>query len=188
MNKTLMVALVAAVVGFGAGWTANGWRLDTKISTLKKDHAEAVAKSEKDYGDRLASAIGAADKLLTEKVKRENTFDQTLREKNDEINRLTTGRRCLDAGVVGVLNQSIGSAPNGWPVAKAAGLSLRTDAGTATGADERKGGEPDAEGPYATDTDVAGWINLCRTRYNACRADRDDIGRFYEVQRGASDE
>lgn len=186
MNKTLIVVLVSAVVSFGAGWTANGWRLDTKISTLKKDHAEAVAKSEKDYGDRLASAIGAADTLLTEKVKRENTFDQTLREKNDEINRLTTGRRCLDARVVGVLNQSISPTPNGWPVAKAAGLSLRADAGVASGTDERQGEDSDA--PFATDTDVAGWINLCRTRYNACRADRDDIGRFYDVQRGAHSE
>lgn len=181
MNKTLIVAVVAAVVGLGAGWTINGWRLETKISALKKDHAEAVATSEKDYADKLASANDRAGKLLTEKAKRENTFDQTLREKNDEINRLTTGRRCLDARVVGVLNQSSGAAPNGGLVSKTSGIAVHAYGTSAAGPNDRQDAETNASADtFATDTDVAGWISLCRTRYDICRADRDDIRRFYD--------
>ncbi|MES2787661.1 MAG: hypothetical protein V4684_19500 [Pseudomonadota bacterium] len=36
---------VASVVGFGGGWTANGWRLGAELSDIKTVHAQQVAKA-----------------------------------------------------------------------------------------------------------------------------------------------
>ena len=180
---TLIVLLLASAVAGLAGWTANGWRYETKLSTLKSTHATATAKAATAHAEALAKANERGDRLLLEKAATENTYNETLREKNDEIARLTTGRRCLDARVVGVLNRD-GAAPNGRPASQAAGVPVRPDGPVAGGADERKEAvrkdDTDDE-QFATDADVAGWINRCRTRYDICRGDRDRIRRFYDA-------
>lgn len=182
---TLIVLLLGSAIAGVAGWTANGWRYETKLSTLKSDHATAEAKAAKDHAEVLAKANARGDRLLVEKAAMENTHNETLREKNNEIARLTTGRRCLDARVVGVLNRD-GTAPNGRPASQAAGVPVRTDGTAAAGADDgqetaRKDSTDTGEEQFATDADVAGWIALCRTRYDICRGDRDRIRRFYDA-------
>ncbi len=182
-KATLVVLLVASAIAGGAGWTANGWRYETKLSNLKSDYATAEAKAAKDHAEALAKANAHGDRLLIEKTAMENTHNETLREKNNEIARLTTGRRCLDARVVGVLNRD-GAAPNGRPASQAAGVPVRTDGSAAAGADDGQEAvrKDDAdEEQFATDADVAGWINRCRTRYDICRGDRDRIRRFYDA-------
>lgn len=182
-KSTLVVLLVASAIAGVAGWTANGWRYETKLSTLKSDHATAEAKAAKDHAEALAKANARGDRLLLEKSAMENTHNETLREKNNEIARLTTGRRCLDARVVGVLNRDV-TAPNGRPAPQAAGVPVRTDGPAAAGADDGKETvrkDDTDEEQFATDADVAGLINLCRTRYEICRGDRDRIRRFYDA-------
>lgn len=44
MNPTLIAALVSLALGFGGGWTSNGWRLNAEIAQIKKTQAEAVTK------------------------------------------------------------------------------------------------------------------------------------------------
>lgn len=182
-KATLVVLLVASAIAGGAGWTANGWRYETKLSTLKSTHATDTAKAATAHAEALAKANERGDRLLIEKTATENTYNDTLREKNNEIARLTTGRRCLDARVVGVLNRD-GAAPNGRLAPQAAIVPVRTDGPAAGSADDGKETvrKDDAdEEQFATDTDVAGWINLCRTRYDICRDDRDRIRRFYDA-------
>jgi hypothetical protein len=36
---------VALALGFGAGWSINGWRLESKVATVQKDAAETRAAS-----------------------------------------------------------------------------------------------------------------------------------------------
>ncbi len=45
MNPVHVAAggLVLVLAGFGAGWTANGWRLDAELAALKTEHAQQRA-------------------------------------------------------------------------------------------------------------------------------------------------
>lgn len=52
MNPTLIAALVGLVLGFGGGWTANGWRLDAEISRMQTQAAIDLSNSLKDAMDQ----------------------------------------------------------------------------------------------------------------------------------------
>lgn len=170
--------IIAIALCGAAGWIVNGWRHEAVIAALEKTYADAAKQASEQHATTLAEAIRRSDALQLEKAAQENAYAKNLKEKNDEIARLTTGRRCLDARVVGVLNRD-GAAANGGTVAQTAGLPVRADGPAAAGADDGKKADDDA--PYASDTDVAGWINLCRTGYDLCRGDRDRIRRFYDA-------
>ena len=48
MNPLAIKALAGTVIlalSFGAGWTANGWRLKTDIAELKTDQAESISQA-----------------------------------------------------------------------------------------------------------------------------------------------
>jgi len=57
----IAVAISAALAG-AAGWTANGWRMGSKIDRLKTEHAEAVA---------IANAEALARYAVLERQKQE---------------------------------------------------------------------------------------------------------------------
>lgn len=82
----------------------------------------------------------------------------TTQEKTDALNRLATGRRCLDAAVVRVLNDERPAQPDALP---------------------ETGGEP-VPVRFATDADVGRWAITCRSAYDTCRGRLDAIRRFYE--------
>jgi len=46
MTPHVVVAAVVLAVGFGAGWTTNGWRLGKQIATTQAEHAQALATAE----------------------------------------------------------------------------------------------------------------------------------------------
>ena len=52
----LVGLLVASAIAGMAGWTANGWRYETKLSTLKSTHATATAKAATAHAEALAKA------------------------------------------------------------------------------------------------------------------------------------
>ena len=58
INPTVLLggALLVVVAGFGAGWTANGWRLNTEIANLKAERANEIAKQSQGALSDLASA------------------------------------------------------------------------------------------------------------------------------------
>lgn len=39
-TQIVLSAVLVASVGFGTGWTANGWRLSEQIANIKQQHAE----------------------------------------------------------------------------------------------------------------------------------------------------
>lgn len=45
IKPLLITGAVALAIGFGSGWTANGWRLGVEIAELKSDAAAVEAQS-----------------------------------------------------------------------------------------------------------------------------------------------
>lgn len=164
----LKLAILLAV-GFAAGWLVNGWRLGVQIFDQKILAADTEKARAEKAASRLSEAQQRGDRLAFQVNDLSNTLTLFAEEKNHEIARLATGRRCLDAGLVRVLNRS----PNDQSeqrLPEAAGQSVRAAAATAA--------DPD-DGQFATDADIAGWANLCRTRYDTCRGRLDAIDQFY---------
>lgn len=173
----ILIVIIFALLCIGAGWTAQGWRKDREIAEIGKTHADNARLAADANATLLATAQTRGDQLGLELEGYRNTLFIFAQEKTREIDRLATGRRCLDGGLVGVLNRTP-AAQRGGDVPQATGLSVRTDGPTAAGADD---------GHYATDRDVAGWINLARTQYDTCRAKLDTIRLFYEGKGQLSD-
>ncbi len=101
-----VIALAVLMVGFGAGWTSNGWRLGTQIANLKTEHEQAVNAAAE--VTRLAQK--AEDAKHEAEVQRLAAIDKThtdnLKKANDETNRL---QRCLDNGTCGLRVNVVGS-------------------------------------------------------------------------------
>lgn len=175
---TLRNALVLALaVGlFASGWLVEGWRMEGEIARLQGAQAAAVAQAEKAHANRLAAANSRGDRLALQLAGTQETLTTFAEEKTREIARLTSGRRCLDGAAVRLLNQPAGLKLGG-PVPQTAGLVVRTDGAAAAGADDGA-----AQDEFATDADVAGWINLCRTRYDTCRSRLKSLADFYQEE------
>lgn len=142
------LAVVLAGLLFGAGWVTNGWRKDAQRSDALND---ALTK--------LTVAQKTNEKLVADLAFLEDARTQLAEEKDLEIRRLTTGRRCLDAAVVSVLNSdAAASLPQAEP-------------------------EPvPADGTFATDTDVGLWARICRDRFDTCRNRLNAINAFYKEE------
>lgn len=59
MTPHVVVAAVVLAVGFGAGWTTNGWRLGNQIATIQAEHAKALATAESEARAREQSLVTA---------------------------------------------------------------------------------------------------------------------------------
>ncbi|WP_234082347.1 hypothetical protein [Azonexus sp. R2A61] len=152
------------------GWVVRGAVADKEMATAEKGWEKAERSRAEALATTLTTAQNRGDQLALQVNDLSNTLSLFAEEKNREIARLATGRRCLDAGLVRVLNRS----PDGQSagaVSETAGQPVRTDATAAA--------DPD-DGAFASDADVAGWVNTCRTRYDACRGRLDAIRQFYD--------
>lgn len=86
----LVLFAVAAAVLFTAGWTVNGWRLATEISTMRENAANAVAQNVED-----ARALQINQQRAIAEIDAARTKERS--QAHDEINRL---RARVDAGAV----------------------------------------------------------------------------------------
>lgn len=160
MTRLDFYGLLAAVFAVAAGAGLAGYQIGSaKVERLKRQHAEAVAATANATAERLLSAAQKNDALAAQVAAFENDLARATQEKNDALSRLTTGRRCLDAAAVRLLNAGPAAADR-LPAA---------------------GGEPvSAAAGFATDQDVGQWAIACRTAYNTCRGRLDAIRQFYE--------
>lgn len=133
MNLTAIKVAILAVC-FGAGWAANGWRLDARIKSINADHANAVT----DANERVR--VAQAD-LQTERDRKTDQVavidvEQTvqLRKAQNETDRLRT---CVANGTCGLRVNVVGPAncPANVPITDAtssvdhgAGARLAPDA------------------------------------------------------------
>ncbi len=155
-----LILVASVTLAFGAGWAVNGWRLNADIERIKGTHQVEVARNAQAATKRLDDAQKRNDKIAAELNAMRLTKAKQDQEKDDEIKRLTRGRRCLDAAAVSVLNRPSGAAASPVPTA---------------------GSEPvPGTARFATDTDVGLWARACKSAYESCRADRSGIRKFYE--------
>lgn len=158
-NKAyVLFAALFACFGIGV-WVGNSISsADTALQA--KDFAEQKQAAVEAVLEKLISARAgereALNRLATEQAERK----KFALEKDREIRRLTTGRPCLAAPVVRLLNLPDGIEPGAVSAAVAG-----NDAG---------------DGGFASDTDVAQWSRVCRDKYNTCRGYLGALRRYYE--------
>lgn len=165
----LIVAVLVALI-FGAGWAVNGWRKDAEISRLEKAWSDQNRLAAEQNATTLAKAIDRGDDLTRQLNAWQDTLIAFAEEKTREIDRLSTGRRCLDGPLVRVLNAQPGQQlPRVVPTATGSALHANGPAAA----------DPD-DGSYSTDRDVSGWINRCQVSYDTCRASLDKLNDYYK--------
>lgn len=168
----VVIAILVVCAAFLAGFQVESWRADKRIS-------QAETAAQKRYSDaatenlrKLVTAQETGDFLLARTTGLEETIRAFAEEKNHEIAKLTAGRACLGGAVVRVLNSTQGAGGRAGLVSQAA-----VDAVSAAAA---VGQDPDQQGDFATDTDVAIWISQCQRGYETCRGRIQAINDFYE--------
>ena len=158
-----LLLLAAFLVGVLTGREQIQDKRDLDQANWERDKAKAVATAESAIREQLEGAIRMGDTLTDQLIKAETDLKKTTQEKNRAIQNLTTGRACLDADVVGLLNQSADTTAHGIkPTAKAPGLPYATNEA------------------FATDTDVGTWIGFAQGEYDTCRARLDALIDFEE--------
>ncbi|WP_374342612.1 TraR/DksA family transcriptional regulator [Azonexus sp.] len=155
-----VATLVMAACCFAGGWAVEGWRKDAQIAELKREREKEIAGATQGVLERLVKANERGDTLVLQLATTENQRDKFQRERDHALNtRLTRGVPCLGGAAVGVLNL-----PDG------AGRAALSQAAS----------EPvRADGPAATDTDVALWISFAKRSYDTCRGRLRAIAAFY---------
>lgn len=157
--KTVIVGVVALLL-FAAGWMTEGWRKDAEIERIERAHAEQRARDAEAATAEIEAAVKRGDQLAARVAAAESTRDIALQETQDALRKVTTGRPCLNAAAVRLLNQSAGLKPEPLPA----------PAGQPVGADAT----------FATDTDVAQWAAGAIRHYDTCRGRIQAVADFYE--------
>lgn len=143
-------ALVGGGVGYGLGYRLAKAGGDAAFAKLEREHATRETKAAEAALVRLQGAQARGDALEARLAAEEASRQSQAQEHEREIKRLTTGRPCLNAGTVRLLNEPAGR--HG-----AAAVPAPT------------GGAAAADAPASSDTDVAVWIDRATRQYDACR-------------------
>lgn len=167
LQLRLVIAAIVLAIGAGAGWfvtrlyyKAEISHMETAAANKEKEVAEANTKA-------LADAQAKSDDAIARLAVSERVRTQQYVENEREIKRLTTGRPCLSAGVVSLLNRPHGVSDSQREAVK---------------------GAADADAGSATDTDVAEWIDTAQLYYGRCQDRVNALIRFYEGDGNASAE
>ncbi|WP_199031706.1 hypothetical protein [Ralstonia sp. ASV6] len=162
MTRTLIALAVAAACGALGAWAFTRNHYTAEIADMKTTQATALATAEQTARERLEAEQKRGNVLSAKLATTEASLTKQTQELSNALSRLTTGRKCLDAPVVRVLNG--------------------TSSGAASDDMHAATGTPDAaDGPAATDTDVAGWINHAKGQYETCRA---RLGALIDFEEG----
>ena len=145
---TLITHGIVAVAAAAGAWVWQANSYEAKLANIRS----SIAESDRIRARAAATALQAAqvrgDVLTRDLLAREALINRISKEKRDALSRLTTGRPCLSADAVGVLNGTTGAG---------AGVSPATGIAAATG------------GVFATDADVEQWAAAARAAHDTCR-------------------
>jgi len=145
---------IAAAVSALAAWTVQGWRMDSALATLRNSHTQAQAELTERNAKHLVRVWERGDELATSLASQQSRITQLHQEHTREIKRLTTGRACLSAELVGVLNRTQPATADGsGPLPAPTGSTASADASA-----------------FATDADVSTWAATARRDYAECAA------------------
>lgn len=153
MKRLLLIAMVSCLIGAVGAWAITRSSYETQIAKIEAAQYAAEAVAAETARKRLQVAQARGDTLEAALAQTEQIHQTQALEHAREIKRLTTGRLCLNAGTVRLLNppDSTGSGPAAPELSAPSG---GVDAGGAAA---------------ASDTDVAEWINGARHQYDTCR-------------------
>ncbi|MDR1063644.1 MAG: hypothetical protein LBL48_06895 [Azoarcus sp.] len=157
----LFFMLVFFSLGNWAGWTANGWRWESRYADLQKTQADTVTEARKAAVEALRKALAAqrrGDALAAQVAADETARIQRAEEMGREIAKLAAGRPCLSADLTRLLNESAARTVARVP----------SHSGDAAGAAAR----------FATDADVGHWVAGARRQYDNCRGRLDAIRQW----------
>lgn len=152
-----ILALILFLILCGVGGFSAGYRSAANKYAAQQLAAERVASA------KYRAEIERGNALSERLAKAESSIQTRTVEVIKYVNKVTTGRGCLSAGAVGLLNGTVYPAP------------LRTGAGTPA---------PDDAGPSASDTDVYQWIAEAQGSYDTCAA---RLNELIEWENGRAD-
>ena len=154
MTPQVVIAAVVVSVAFGAGWTAQGWRGSAALAALHTQHAKAAQATTEANARHLLRVWERGDTLAAQLATQQTHINQLHQEHTHAIKRLTTGRACLSAELVRVLNTTDPAATD-----RPDALPPPTSSPAATDAPA-----------FATDADVSTWAATARRDYAECAA------------------
>lgn len=150
-------ALVVCAIGYVLGARAARGVCRAERAELVLRHESAARLAAQAAIERLQAAHARGDALAARVAEEEARRQTEAKEHQREINRLTTGRACLNADTVRLLNGAGAARPGTAPMPASAIAATQTAA------------------PAASDTDVAGWADRARRQYDTCRAQLDAL-------------
>lgn len=145
------IVAVAAAAGAWV-WQANSY--EAKLADMRSSIAESDRLRARAAATALQAAQVRGDVLTRDLLAREALINRLSKEKRDAISRHTTGRPCLSADAVGVLNDQ---------ASDGAGVPQATGSTAATG------------GGFASDSDVGQWAAAARAAHDTCRSRLDAL-------------
>lgn len=150
-----VAAAAAATLAGWAAWTWQGDRAAAALATERQTHATAQAELTERNARHLVRVWERGDGLATQLASQQTHIQQLHQEHARAITRLTTGRPCLSAELVSVLNRTDQPTPTDRPDPLPAPASSPASADAA---------------PFATDTDISTWAATARRDYATCAA------------------
>ena len=145
---TLITHGIVAVAAAAGAWVWQANRYEARLADMRSSISESDRLRARAAATALQSAQVRGDVLTRDLLAREALINRLSKEKRDALSRLTTGRPCLSADAVGVLNGTTGAG---------AGMPQATGIPAATG------------GGFATDSDVGQWAAAAIAAHDTCR-------------------
>jgi len=158
-----LVAVIALSTGALSGGAVVRNHYLVEIADLQADQDKAVVAAYQSGVARLEAAQARGNTLSADLAQREAEIDKLTLEVTRAAKRHTTGRTCLDAAAVRVLNRA-DPGPVATDVPQAAGAPVAQSAGA------------------ATDTDIYEWIAAAWGYYATCRG---RLGALIDWEEGA---
>ena len=144
----------AAALSAGGAWQYQANKYERLLADQRTESAAAQAELTERNARRLVRVWERGDSLAAQLATQQTHISQLNQEHTHAINRLTTGRACLSAELVGVLNRTQPTATDGPD-------ALPTSTGSTASADASA---------FATDADVGNWTASARHQYAECAA------------------
>lgn len=154
INHAAIACLLSAAVAGGGAWAWQANSYGRELADMRSSIAELDRLRARAAATALQAAQVRGNILTSDLLARQQQIDRIQKARHAELARLTTGRPCLSADAVGVLNEQAGS---GSGVPQATGITAATGA------------------TFATDADVGQWAADARASYDTCRSRLDAL-------------
>lgn len=155
MYRDAIIAIVVLAIGFLAGWTTQGWRLNKEIATIQAEHAKSLKK--------LADTARDAEAANREKERSyQVSLAQAQEKRNVEVARINSNH----AAVV----DSLRKRPERIVTVTRSEVSGTPAACTGTTGAELARGDAEFLAGYSADAaKLETALNQCEAAYNALR-------------------